>query len=525
MTILNPQQYNQMMLERVQRAAQRTAQLRALSLRDFIRQAWHVVEPQTKYIPGWHIDAISDHLEAVTRSEIRRLIINIPPGMMKSLSVSVFWPVWMWTFKPHLRFLTASYALSLATRDSLKSRRLIQSQWYQSRWGSVFQLTGDQNQKTRYENDKTGFRLAVSVGGATGERADARIIDDPHNIDDAYGSDVSREGVIDWYKSVWSEREADSRTGVEVVIMQRLHERDLSGYLLSELGGYEHLMLPMRFEAERRCVTAIGFSDPRQCEDELLCPARHDEEAVQDKEKRLGSYGAAGQLQQRPAPRGGGMFKREWFEIVSAAPRQAARVRYWDKAATEEGQGSTSFTCGVLIARDTQGAIYIEDIVRGQWASAQREIIIKQVAETDAIKYGQHEVRIWVEQEPGSGGKDSALATIKNLSGFIVHADRVTGSKELRADPLASQAGAGNVRIVRAEWNHDFLERLILFPHGTYKDEIDAAAGAFNHLPRQVVETYGVLEETTKPQPSAFNRTGNVNRWGKNKPKSTGRRW
>ena len=145
----------------------------------YVRHAWHVLEPSTDYIHGWHVDVICEHLEAVTDGQIKNLIINVPPGMMKSLLVSVLWPTWDWIKHPHRRFLTASYAQQLATRDAVKSRNVIQSQWYQERWGDKFELSADQNQKTRYENSERGIRVALSVGGAvTGERGDIRILDD-----------------------------------------------------------------------------------------------------------------------------------------------------------------------------------------------------------------------------------------------------------------------------------------------------------------------------------------------------------
>ncbi len=495
---------------------ERTKELCDLTLKQFIVQAWPVLEPSTRFIDGWHIDALAEHLTAVTNGEIRHLIINIPPGMMKSMTVSVFWPVWLWTKKPQTRFITASYAASLAMRDSLKSRRLIQSQWFQHRWAAVFQLTGDQNQKTRYENNRTGFRLATSVGGSTGERADIRILDDPHNINDI-GSDVIRESTIEWTDHVWSERASDSTTSSDVVIMQRLHERDVSGHLLEDIGGYEHLMLPMRFESDRRCFTSIGFSDPRETDGELLCSARFDETAVIEKEKRLGSYGAAGQLQQRPAPRGGGMFKRQWFEIVDTFPRDMTFVRYWDKAATEAGKGTTSFSTGVLGAVDRQRIFYVLDVIRGQWSYGQRDQIIKQTAQLDAATYGNDNpatIKIWTEQEPGSGGKESAESSIKMLAGYPTYADKVTGSKEVRAQPLASYAEAGNVKLIKADWNKGYLDRMCFFPMGTYKDETDATSGAFNHLLHlgapMLKET---LDEISKADIGRFNRGDMESRW------------
>ncbi|HEY4722814.1 MAG TPA: hypothetical protein VII92_13255, partial [Anaerolineae bacterium] len=152
-----------MMKERLQRAIGLNAQSKTLTLPDFIRGAWRILEPVTPYVHGWHIDAICEHLTAVMNGQIRNLLINIPPRHMKSLSVSVFWPTWVWTFKPEMRWLFASYAETLAVRDSLKCRRLIQSPWYQGQWAHVFKMTGDQNVKGNFENDRTGYRFSTGV--------------------------------------------------------------------------------------------------------------------------------------------------------------------------------------------------------------------------------------------------------------------------------------------------------------------------------------------------------------------------
>jgi hypothetical protein len=217
------------------------------SLREYIRMAWHVVEPSTPYVHGWHIDAMCEHLEAVTAGEIRNLLITVPPRHMKSLTVSVFWPTWEWLTHPERRWLFSSYALSLAIRDSLKCRRLILSPWYQRHFGHVYALTDDQNAKLRFENDKTGYRLSTSVGGAaTGEGGDRLVCDDPHNVREA-DSDVIRAATLVWWDETMSTRLNDPATGARVIIGQRVHENDLAGHVL-EQGGYEHLCLRCEYE-------------------------------------------------------------------------------------------------------------------------------------------------------------------------------------------------------------------------------------------------------------------------------------
>src|SRR5580704_2591354 len=283
------------------------------SLREFVRQAWQVVEPFTPFVPGWHIDAITDHLEAVTRGDIRNLLINVPPRHMKSLLVSVFWPAWEWILHPERRWLHSSYASSLSIRDSVKCRRLIESPWYRARWGYAFSLTGDQNAKMRFDNDRSGYRLSTSVGGSvTGEGGDRIVCDDPHKVDEVE-SDAVRKTAIDWWDVAMSTRVNDPKTSAMVIVMQRCHQRDLSGHLL-EKGNFEHLRLPAEFE-EPKCVTSIGWSDPREQPGELLWPERFGPKEIADLKVSLGSYAAAGQLQQRPSPAGGGIIKRWWFKF------------------------------------------------------------------------------------------------------------------------------------------------------------------------------------------------------------------
>lgn len=439
------------------------------SLRTYVERAWPVVEPKHAFVPGWHIDAICEHLEAVSTGQIESLIINIPPRHMKSLTVGVFWPTWVWTWDPAIRWIYASYKEQLATRDCLKARRVIESPWYRDRFGDTVQLTSDQNEKRRYDNSETGYRLAMGVGGGTGEGGDVGVADDPHAIDEAE-SDTERKNVCEWWDETMS-----TRITRQVVVMQRLHQQDLTGHLLAQ-GGYEHLCLPAEWE-RKPCVTVLGSQDPRTSADELLWPARFNRKWIDRKKRQLGPFGTAGQFQQRPTARSGGQFERGWFEIVDAAHRNALRVRYWDKAGTTDGG---KYTAGVRLAY-WAGMAWIEDVVRGQWGAPSRERVIKQVADADARTYGVGAVTTFVEQEPGSGGKESAENTIKNLAGHTIYAHRPTGDKFTRANPLAAAALAGNVKLIRGAWNEDFLVELeAAGPGAANLDQMDAAAGAYN---------------------------------------------
>lgn len=307
------------------------------SLADFAKAAWHILEPATKLEWDWPLDAICQHLEAVTDGRITRLLINVPPGCMKSLLVSVIWPAWEWT-RPelrHYRYIGTAHAMHIAIRDNLKCRRLIQSRWYQDRWPLA--LTTDQNAKTKFENADTGFREAMSFTGMTGSRGDRVLIDDPLSADDA-NSDAELLSVKTTFLESVPTRVNNDFSAI-VVIMQRLHEMDPSGLILEKKLPYVHLMLPMRFEKERRCVTEIGFRDPRKKDGDLLFPARFSPKKVAELETVLGEYAAAGQLQQRPVPRGGGLFKTKYVNLWPhdrALPDFEFVLQSYDTAFTEE---------------------------------------------------------------------------------------------------------------------------------------------------------------------------------------------
>lgn len=440
------------------------------SLSYYLCRAWPVLEPEQPYRHGWHVDAMAEHLEAVTTGQITRLLINVPPGTMKSTITSVFWPSWEWgpSMLPHMRVIGASHEQGLATRDTLKMRRLVTSEWYQRLWPLA--LTGDQNQKTYYENEKTGFRQAAAVASMTGKRGDRVVWDDPHSVEAAL-SDAHRETALRVFQETLPTRLNNPDSSAIVIVMQRLHENDVSGYILENDFGYEHLCLPMEFESERRCVTSIGFRDPRKDDGELLFPERFSLETVERDKKVMGAMAVAGQFQQRPAPRGGGFFDWQKVGVVDSLPKITKTVRFWDKAGTD---GGGAYTAGVKIGAGDDGNFYIMNVVRGQWSAPTREKTIRSTAELDGRK-----VHIWIEQEPGSGGKESAEATVRNLAGYRIKSERPTGEKSVRAEPFAVQVEAGNVYMLRGEWNQAFIDEMKTFPVGKYKDQMDAAGGAF----------------------------------------------
>lgn len=434
-----------------------------------------MLEPQQRYIHNWHIDAICEHLEAVTHGQVNRLLINVPPGSSKSLIVAVLWQAWEWgpCRNRSMRYLATAFNDGPVKRDTRKCRDLILSEWYQSLWPEVELV---RTAEMSFANSGTGTREGVAFGSLTSQRGDRLIIDDPHSTETAESA-AERLATTRKFREGATNRLNDQERSAIVVIMQRLHEDDVSGVILKLHMGYTHLCLPMEFEAERACRTSIGFSDPRAHDGDLLDPVRFSRETVDKLKRDVGSYAFAGQYQQRPSPREGGMFKRQWFEdkLLSAAPAGTTWVRHWDLAATKKV--SAARTAGVKIGKTPDGRFVVGHVVTTQDEGNEVRKLIKTMAAEDG-----RSVAISLPQDPGQAGKVQAADMIAMLAGYVVHAEPETGSKEVRAEPFAVQCEAGNVFLVRADWNVTYLDELCNFPNGTFKDQADASSGAFSRL-------------------------------------------
>lgn len=434
---------------------------------------------------NWHHRLVCDYLDRFARMEIKRLIISMPPRHTKSELVSRRLPAFLLGHNPKATLIAASYGADLSRRMNRDVQRIIDDDAYHALFSKT-RLSGanvrTQAQGTWLRNSDLFevveyggvYRSSGVGGGITGMGMHYGIIDDPLKNRQEANSQTVRDKVWDWYTSTFRTRLAPG--GGILLTVTRWHEDDLVGRLLalaeSDPKADQWTVLSLPAIAEE----PLAPYDRRQV-GEALWPARYDLEDLERTRVSLGSYDWNSLYQQRPAPLEGGMFKRQWFTLVDAAPAEADRVRYWDKAGTS---GAGAYTCGTLLARARNGLFYVEDVVRGQWSALERETVILQTAQMDAARYGQ--VAIWHEQEPGSGGKESAEATTRNLAGHRVYAERVTGDKITRAGPFSAQAEAGNVKLVKGAWNRAFLEELASFPNGKYKDQVDSASGAFNKL-------------------------------------------
>jgi len=284
----------------------------AASLMAFVRYFWGVLEPDAKFQEGWALEAMALHLEAVADGIITRLLINVPPGSCKSLLTSVYFPLWLWSAcaRPGVRFLALSYAANLTERDNRKILDIIRSEKFQELYGHEFKMT--KTGEELIQNDRTGIKQASSIRGTvTGARADIVILDDPNSIKEIE-SDTVRKETARFFLEALSNRINNMTKSAIIVIQQRCHEDDISGVILSNELPYVHLYIPLLYEEGRGCETVLGWKDPRTTEGECFWDSRFPPESIASFEA-MGEFAFAGQYQQRPEPRGGGIFKREYW--------------------------------------------------------------------------------------------------------------------------------------------------------------------------------------------------------------------
>lgn len=449
------------------------------SFEDFVREFWDtIIAEDLKW--NWHMSVLCNELQEVAERVIagkpkeHDLVINIPPGTTKSTICSRMYPAWVWTRMSSAKFICASHSHPLALDFSRHSRDIIISPKYRDAFG--IDLREDQNTKGHFTNTDKGARLAIGTGAkVTGFHGHFIIIDDPLDPGEAM-SEAELKAVNTWMRETIPTRKVDKQTTPTILIMQRLHQNDPSARLV-ERDTTRHICIPCddQWEVKPKRLRRFyrrngGLLDAERMPRDVL------DQALTD----LGEYGFAGQFGQSPVPLSGGMFKIERISIDTPPKSLRQVVRYWDKAGTKDGGAHTA---GVKMGVDLNGRYWVLDVVRGQWDSFTREQIILQTAKMDGTG-----VLIAVEQEPGSGGKESAENTVRNLAGFRVRVDRPTGDKAVRADPYSTQVNGENVSCANAVWTSAYIEELRYFPAGRFKDQVDASSGAFAHLVRKRIK-------------------------------------
>jgi predicted phage terminase large subunit-like protein len=495
-----------------------SASLGKRSFRHFFRAAWPVLEPTTTFIDGWHLDAVAEHLTAVSQGEIKRLLVNMPPRHCKSTLISVLWSVWLLINDPSTRLLCASYALNLATRDNIKARRLIKSPWFQQRYGDIFTLQTDQDAKMKFETDQLGYRMVTSVGaGTTGEGGRYLLLDDAHAIDEKE-SPQKRRAALDWFDNTWCTRLNDPQTSAMVVIGHRIHEEDVSGHILETdtAGEWVHLNLPAEYESASACRTYLPsgkefWRDPRTKDGELLWPERFPQAIIENAKRRHGPLGYAALYGQRPTPATGGTFKISNERLctqaqdnyvlhtplgMKAVKKEECVLFMTVDPAISEAQSAdytVIMTCAKTPIKDT----LILDVRRGHWDhNAQQDEI--------ADAYKEHDVEfVAVETVAYQHALFQDLVT-KGIPcrPFKPHSDKVA-----RASTASIWQGNGKIYFLKgAAWLAEFQKELYKFPMAAHDDQVDALS-----LASIVVRSRGPLSDASDDEdevPEAAEETG-----------------
>jgi hypothetical protein len=362
--------------------AERAKQSARGGLYHFVKYFWKTVEPNTSMVDGWCLLAICRHLEAIHYRDITRLLMNVPPGSMKSLITNVFYPAWAWSAggKPGERFLSFSYASFLSERDNERMLMVIRSREFQDMWGHTFSLTAEG--KVKISNSHRGWKFATSVGGVgTGERGSVVLFDDPHPVNE--GQKVI-ESTVTWFRETLSNRLNDMRTSAIVCIMQRVAEQDVSGAIIEGDDPYVHLMIPMLYEPDRHCATEIGWEDPRTEEGECYWKERFPPEAVA-RCKAQGAFAWSSQYRQDPEVRGGGLFKRaDWQDWTDPKwPKFSYIIASLDPAFTaKQANDPSGFTIWGCFSHEGEDCAILLHAWR-KWLPLHGPDIDRQPGETD----------------------------------------------------------------------------------------------------------------------------------------------
>ncbi len=470
----------------------------SMSMFYYVQEMWsQVCADKPKW--NWHIPYLCAELTNVAVRVSKGIIspydllINIPPGTTKSLLTSVFFPSWCWTRWPWMQFIKTSHSASLSLEHAEMCRDLVISEKYET-WYPHIRIKRDKKAKSNFrvmhKDKKTdiwtigGNLYSTSIGGTlTGMHAHINLVDDPIDPFKAL-SDVELASTNRFVSNVLPTRTKDKETCPTIMIMQRVVEGDPSDEMLDQQKqglGVKHICLPGKLETKSDEERVSPPELKKYYIEDFLDPVRLGQGALDKLKIKLGQYGYAGQIQQDSTIPGGGMFDTTKFKIIKHEKinweyHLIRTTRYWDKAATDQGG---AFTAGVKIAELRNNRYVVLDVVRGQWSTNKRESIIKQTAVQDGPNVLQK-----IEQEPGSGGKDSAQGTIINLQGIgaPIQAERPTGDKVYRADPWSVRVNDGRVYLIEGSWNDEYINEHRKFPMGKYKDQVDASSGAYSEL-------------------------------------------
>lgn len=464
----------------------------------FLQTFWDVIVQDPPHW-NWHIPYLCKQMQIVVERVHERkprkydLIINLPPGTTKSLICTVFLVPWIWTKYPYFRIIKVSYNEQLTLEHADYIRDIVRSQKYQDMFPNVklkYDKSGKSNFRVVFKKEGAwilgGGVLSTSVNAkATGFHGHLKVVDDPIDPQKAI-SEVELAKTNSWISQVLSSRVVDKRVVPEITIMQRVHKKDPSGIALEKAKKgkqIKHICLPgdILSDANRNRLRPQILKKLYEEQGGYLDPIRLDAIALLELKLNLGQFGYKCQIDQDPVTPGSGMFDTSKLIKIKAdsfnySANLARIVRYWDKAGSE---GAGAYTCGTKMALLRNNRFLVMDVVRGQWGTHHREKIMRETVQLDGPEVVQY-----LEQEPGSGGKDSALISKEGLSAFgnRVILDNPSGNKIYRADPFSVAMGMGYVAILEADWNRAWIDEYDDFPNGDYKDQVDSGSGAYKEL-------------------------------------------
>jgi len=450
------------------------------SFADFIAAAWEHVDPQP-FVPNWHIKVLADHLQDVYEVGGQRLLINIPPGAGKSKIVGVLFPAWIWARDPSKRIISAAHNEELAVRDASEHRMLMKTEWYQRYWPVEF--VQDSDGKSNFSTMAKGFRKAAPLSSLTGSRGNYVLIDDPHSVKSSESAVVRKGTVENFFKAVMNRLNDPERDNI-IVVMQRLHEEDLSGAILAKDLGFDHLCIPMFADGETRKPTRIGWVDHRE-EGENMFPARYTEKEVARFREALGPLSFAGQYQQRPVPANDGFFEAEWFHRFT--PEQLPKnLNYYmtsDHAPSGRGDYNVFRVFGIDAARN----IYLVDSFRDRCKMDQAIGLIRDpetgkpmVSERGALALiRKYKPLGWYPENDNtwtaiSSMVHSAMLETDTFCRIVPMAVRGSGDKLAKASSYQAMASMGRVYLPVGPVGDAALLEYATFPAGKHDDQVDA---------------------------------------------------
>lgn len=484
----------------------------------FVNAAWSIADPGAELSWNWHLQVISDHLEALVRGRIQnnRLIINIPPRMTKSTLTSVMLPSWIWTFNPTQSFMFASYSYELSKDHAYKRRKILDSEWYKE----LFKIVPSSNRNSiiEVETEAGGLMYTTSLtGSTTGRGGDYLILDDPNNPKETE-SEVSRESTLQWFRLNWSTRANQPKTAKWIVIQQRTHMQDITGFCLS-LKTWEHLKIPMEYYPDSVKSTTLGWKDPRSVKGELLQEARIGRDEVESLKKTLGPYGASGQLQQEPAPAEGGIIKREWIrhyerdgdhisftDITSGIPYRfpiegCMRFATVDLAVSKKDLDKADPDYTVIASWCVQQShrgpvLFLLDLFRERIEGPDIEKKIEEAH--DKWKFaivGVETVGFQLIIAQGLLRKNIPVREMSSSLDAIYRLDKDKTARAYSATPL--MADARFYVPTYAPWLGDYIQELTVFPNYGHDDQVDVTSAGVSLAGR--VSGIGLAEMNSKP--------------------------